>query len=90
MDTVAGFIRIMCVTRSGCRSAYSSARTAPQGCPSNVTDLVDRVLAHPVDIADVGRKRDIVRLRSIRRFPTPTLVVVDEPEPIRKSIQLGQ
>ena len=60
-----------------------------QECPSNAGDQV-KVLPHLVEIFDVGIERDFLGQHLISGSPTAPLVVVDEPECIRQSIQVGQ
>ena len=49
-----------------------------------------KVLPHLVEIVDVGCERDFLGQHLIRGSPTSPLVVVDEAECIRQSIQVGQ
>ena len=49
-----------------------------------------KVPPYHVEILDVGGERHVLGLHRTRRFPTSPLVVVDEPECIRQSVQVGQ
>ena len=49
-----------------------------------------KILPHLVEIVDVGCERYVLGLHMISRSPTSPLVVVDEAECIRQSIEVGQ
>jgi hypothetical protein len=49
-----------------------------------------KVPPHFVDVVDVGYERDLLRPDTVPGLPTSSLVVVDEPECIRQSIEVWQ
>ena len=73
----------------GVEARIQSENRAP-GVPQQRRRFQLKVLPHLVEIVDVGRERDVLGVNLIRRSPTSPLIVVDEPERIRQSIQVGQ